>query len=104
MSDIQARGVRVNNLNGYLAFDKDWNLLVPFRTWQNTITGPAAAELTECFHFNVPQRWSVAHLSPVFAGHDHRRGAYGQRGPGRRLCDAGRLDGEDRRREAVRAL
>lgn len=49
-------------MHGYLAFDKDWNLLVPFRTWQNTITGPAAAELTECFGFNIPQRWSIAHL------------------------------------------
>ena len=34
-------------MHGYLAFDRDWNLLTPFRTWQNTITGPAAAELTE---------------------------------------------------------
>lgn len=49
-------------MHGYLAFDRDWNLLVPFRTWQNTMTGPAAAELTERFGFNIPQRWSVAHL------------------------------------------
>ncbi len=49
-------------MHGYLAFDKDWNLLTPFRTWQNTITGPAAAQLTECFRFNIPQRWSIAHL------------------------------------------
>lgn len=49
-------------MHGYLAFDKDWNLLVPFRTWQNTITGQAAAELTEAFSFNIPQRWSIAHL------------------------------------------
>ena len=49
-------------MHGYLAFDKDWNLLVPFRTWQNTITGQAAAELTELFGFNIPQRWSIAHL------------------------------------------
>ncbi|MCD8381799.1 MAG: ATPase [Clostridiales bacterium] len=49
-------------MHGYLAFDKDWNLLVPFRTWQNTITGPAATELTERFRFNIPQRWSIAHL------------------------------------------
>ena len=49
-------------MHGYLAFDKDWNLLVPFRTWQNTITGPAAAELTALFGFNIPQRWSIAHL------------------------------------------
>lgn len=49
-------------MHGYLAFDADWNLLVPFRTWQNTVTGQAAAELTELFGFNIPQRWSIAHL------------------------------------------
>ena len=49
-------------MHGYLAFDKDWNLLVPFRTWQNTMTGMAADELTKLFNFNIPQRWSIAHL------------------------------------------
>ncbi len=49
-------------MHGYLAFDKDWNLLTPFRTWQNTITAQAAAELTDAFGFNIPQRWSIAHL------------------------------------------
>ncbi len=49
-------------MHGYLAFDENWNLLVPFRTWQNTITADAAKELTELFKFNVPQRWSIAHL------------------------------------------
>lgn len=49
-------------MHGYLAFDKDWNLLVPFRTWQNTCTGEAAAKLTGLFGFNIPQRWSIAHL------------------------------------------
>ncbi len=49
-------------MHGYLAFDRDWNLLVPFRTWQNTMTAQAAAELSELFHFNIPQRWSIAHL------------------------------------------
>ena len=49
-------------MHGYLAFDKDWNLLAPFATWQNTMTAEAARELTEKFNFNVPQRWSVAHL------------------------------------------
>ena len=49
-------------MHGYLAFDVDWNLLAPFRTWQNTITGQAAAELTALFGFNIPQRWSIAHL------------------------------------------
>ena len=49
-------------MHGYLAFDKDGNLLVPFRTWRNTITGQAAEELTDLFQFNIPQRWSIAHL------------------------------------------
>ena len=49
-------------MHGYLAFDKNWNLLVPFRTWQNTITGEAADILTKEFNFNIPQRWSIAHL------------------------------------------
>ena len=49
-------------MHGYLAFDKDGNLLVPFRTWRNTITGQAAEKLTALFQFNIPQRWSIAHL------------------------------------------
>jgi len=49
-------------MHGYMAFDKDAKLLVPFRTWRNTITEKAAVRLTEAFHFNVPQRWSIAHL------------------------------------------
>ena len=49
-------------MHGYLVFDKAGELLVSFRTWRNTITGQAAAELTERFRFNIPQRWSVAHL------------------------------------------
>ena len=59
--NIAAMGVSAM-MHGYLAFDKDRNLLVPFRTWQNTITAQAAAELTEAFRFNIPQRWSVSHL------------------------------------------
>jgi len=49
-------------MHGYLAFDEDENLLVPFRTWRNTMTEQAAMELTELFQFNIPQRWSIAHL------------------------------------------
>lgn len=49
-------------MHGYLPFDKDWNQLAEFRTWRNTITGEAAAKLTEAFNFNVPQRWSIAHI------------------------------------------
>lgn len=49
-------------MHGYLAFDADGTLLVPFRTWRNTSTGEASAELTEVLGVNIPQRWSVAHL------------------------------------------
>ena len=58
---VQAMGISAM-MHGYLAFDKGWNLLVPFRTWQNTITGQAAEELTALFGFNIPQRWSITHL------------------------------------------
>ena len=58
---IAAMGVSAM-MHGYLAFDENWDLLVPFRTWQNTMTGPAAAELTALFGCNIPQRWSIAHL------------------------------------------
>jgi sugar (pentulose or hexulose) kinase len=49
-------------MHGYMAFDKDGKQLVPFRTWRNTITGEAAEKLTALFQFNIPQRWSIAHL------------------------------------------
>jgi len=49
-------------MHGYIALDKDGNLLVPFRTWRNTITGQASEKLTDLFQFNIPQRWSIAHL------------------------------------------
>ena len=49
-------------MHGYMAFDKEGNLLVPFRTWRNSTTGPAAEALTELFQYNIPQRWSIAHL------------------------------------------
>ncbi|WP_457099413.1 xylulokinase [Microbacterium sp. P5_E9] len=49
-------------MHGYLAFGADDELLVPFRTWRNTTTGPAAAELSELFGTNIPLRWSIAHL------------------------------------------
>ena len=49
-------------MHGYMAFDKDGNLLTPFRTWRNTTTAQAATALTELFQFNVPHRWSIAHL------------------------------------------
>lgn len=49
-------------MHGYMAFDEKDELLVPFRTWRNTITGEAAAELSGVLNFNIPQRWSIAHL------------------------------------------
>jgi sugar (pentulose or hexulose) kinase len=49
-------------MHGYLVFDKDGGQLAPFRTWRNTMTEKAAAELTARFGFNIPQRWSAAHL------------------------------------------
>jgi sugar (pentulose or hexulose) kinase len=49
-------------MHGYLAFDGSGRLLVPFRTWRNTTTGAAAAELTQLFDVNIPLRWSIAHL------------------------------------------
>lgn len=59
-------------MHGYLAFDSDWNLLTPFRTWQNTITAQAADELTALFGFNIPQRWSIAHLwQAILNGEEH---------------------------------
>lgn len=59
-------------MHGYMAFGKDDSLLVPFRTWRNTITGQAADELTELFQYNIPQRWSIAHLyQAVLNGEEH---------------------------------
>lgn len=49
-------------MHGYLAFDEKGELLVPFRTWRNTITGQASEELTKLFNYHIPQRWSIAHL------------------------------------------
>ncbi len=49
-------------MHGYMAFDKDGNLLVPIRTRRNTSTGDAAERLTKLFQFNIPQRWSIAHI------------------------------------------
>ena len=49
-------------MHGYMAFNKDGELLVPFRTWRNTITSNASQELTSLFNYPIPQRWSIAHL------------------------------------------
>ena len=49
-------------MHGYLVLDQEGKQIAPFRTWRNTITAKAAGELTELFRFNIPQRWSIAHL------------------------------------------
>ncbi len=59
-------------MHGYLPFDKNGNQLAEFRTWRNTITAKAAEELTNLFDFNIPQRWSIAHLyQAILNGEDH---------------------------------
>ena len=59
-------------MHGYMAFDVSGELLAPFRTWRNTMTGQAAEELTKAFNFNIPQRWSIAHLyQAVLNGEEH---------------------------------
>ncbi|UDM32005.1 xylulokinase [Lentilactobacillus laojiaonis] len=61
ITKINAIGISAM-MHGYLAFNQNNDLLVPFRTWRNAITGQAADDLTKLFDFNIPQRWSVAHL------------------------------------------
>lgn len=71
LTEVGAIGIS-GMMHGYLPFDKDGNQLTAFRTWRNTITGEAAEQLTERFGFNIPQRWSVAHLyQAVLNGEEH---------------------------------
>ncbi len=59
-------------MHGYLAFDEKGNLLVPFRTWRNARTGQAAKELSSLFAYNIPERWSIAHLyQAILNGEEH---------------------------------
>lgn len=59
-------------MHGYIVFDKDGNQLVPFRTWRNAITEEAADRLTKLFNFNIPQRWTIAHLyQAILNGEEH---------------------------------
>ena len=59
-------------MHGYIALDADNNLLVPFRTWRNNITGEASKKLTELFSYPIPQRWSIAHLyQAMLNGEEH---------------------------------
>ena len=61
LDEISSIGVSAM-MHGYLPFDKNNQLLVPFRTWRNNITEESADKLTDLFDFNIPQRWSIAHL------------------------------------------
>lgn len=74
LSRVAAIGIS-GMMHGYLAFDENENLLVPFRTWRNNITGQAAAELSELFGFPIPQRWSIAHLYQAILNDEAHVGA-----------------------------
>lgn len=80
--DVKTKyGAEVNNLaaigfsammHGYMVFDQAGELLVPFRTWRNTITEQASEQLTELFQYHIPQRWSIAHLDQaILNGEEH---------------------------------
>ncbi len=59
-------------MHGYMPFDESGKLLTPFRTWRNTITAEASEKLTALFSFNIPQRWSIAHLyQAIFNNEEH---------------------------------
>ncbi|GIO45113.1 xylulokinase [Paenibacillus apis] len=59
-------------MHGYMAFDSTGELLVPFRTWRNSTTSEAARQLTAVFQFNIPERWSIAHLyQAILNGEQH---------------------------------
>ena len=59
-------------MHGYMVFNKAGELLVPFRTWRNTITEEASTKLTELFNYHIPQRWSIAHLyQAILNGEEH---------------------------------
>ena len=71
LATVGAMGIS-GMMHGYLPFDAEGGLLTAFRTWRNTTTGPAAAKLTELLDFNIPQRWSIAHLyQAVLNGEEH---------------------------------
>ena len=70
--DVKAKyGVEITSLgaigisammHGYMPFDKNGEMLAPFRTWRNTNTGEAASILSSLFNYNIPLRWSISHL------------------------------------------
>lgn len=59
-------------MHGYMAFNEKDELMVPFRTWRNTITEEASDKLTELFNYHIPQRWTIAHLyQAILNGEEH---------------------------------
>ena len=71
LKNLKAIGIS-GMMHGYLAFNEEGKLLTPFRTWRNTCAGEAANKLTEVFQFNIPDRWSIAHLYQVILdGEEH---------------------------------
>ena len=71
LTSVGAMGIS-GMMHGYLVFDKAGRQLADFRTWRNTVTERSAAELSELFGFNIPQRWSIAHLDrAILNGEDH---------------------------------
>lgn len=71
ITSLAAAGVSAM-MHGYLAFGENDELLVPFRTWRNTITGEASEKLSELFKYHIPQRWSIAHLyQAILNGEEH---------------------------------
>ncbi len=71
LHDVDALGISAM-MHGYLAFDTEGELLVPFRTWRNTTTARAAEQLSALFGHNIPQRWSIAHLyQAILDGEEH---------------------------------
>lgn len=59
-------------MHGYMAFNEQEEILVPFRTWRNTNTGKAAAELSQLFNYNIPLRWSISHIyQAILNGEEH---------------------------------
>src|SRR5690554_504927 len=61
LSNVKTLGISAM-MHGYLVFDKDDKQLVPFRTWRNVMTQESSEKLTKLFSFNIPERWSIAHL------------------------------------------
>lgn len=57
-------------MHGYLAFDREGELLVPFRTWRDTTTGSAAEKLSQLFRVNIPLRWSISHYYQAILDHE----------------------------------